>query len=110
MGFEMSSQKIKKKESYGKCIFCEGSFPKSAMTKHLRSCKQKGIIFIEPSGGQKERLRAKKPFHILVEGSNNSEYWMHLNVLWDSTRKDFDALLRKNLAGMLRPFERFHNQ
>ncbi len=79
--------------SKGKCNFCEGSFGKAAMTKHLASCERRESICKAPSG--KGKAGKKKIFHLIVEGCNMPEYWIHLDVRADATLEDLDTFLRE---------------
>jgi hypothetical protein len=79
--------------SKGKCNLCGGTFNKSAMTKHLKSCKQKEGDSETPSSGQS--LRKTKVFHLVVEGRYLSDYWMHLEVTADVTLEALDDFLRR---------------
>jgi hypothetical protein len=90
----MSGQKMDMQESNGKCSFCGSTFSKSAMTNHLKSCKQRKITPMEPSHGRKSKRLDKRIFHLVVEGSDQPEYWMHLDVPADAKLEDLDDFLR----------------
>jgi len=62
------------------------------MTKHLQSCMEKSQIEEKSIG------KAKTPqifFHLLVEGHDLPEYWMHLKVLNSASFRVLDSFLRK---------------
>jgi len=63
------------------------------MTKHLASCERRESIYKTPSGNGKSGK--KKVFHIIVEGYNQPEYWIHLDVRTDATLEDLDMFLRE---------------
>jgi predicted RNA-binding Zn-ribbon protein involved in translation (DUF1610 family) len=85
-------QPVAKQTSVGKCNLCNGSFGKSAMSKHLSSCKGRQADSMEPAGGVGS---PKTMFHILVEGNHSPEYWMHLDVPANARLVDLDGFLRK---------------
>lgn len=74
--------------SIGKCHLCGGTFEKSAMTKHLKSCGQKEGS-TAASGGRKADV-----FHLLVEGRYSPEYWMHIELPANARLKALDGFLR----------------
>jgi len=78
--------------SKGKCSFCNETFGKAAMTKHLKSCKQKKSAAETISA--KRKLQRTEILHLVVEGRDLPEYWMHLSVPANATLKDLDGFLR----------------
>ncbi len=81
-----------RKVSKGTCAICKSSFNKSAMTKHLQSCMGKTQIDEEYAEGSSSSL---KFFHLLVEGHDLPEYWMHLKVSSHTRFEDLDNFLRE---------------
>ena len=79
--------------SKGQCNLCGSTFSKSAMTKHLKSCKQKDQDSETSSPGRSPRKT--KIFHLVVEGRYSSDYWMHLEVPADAVLEDLDSFLRR---------------
>ncbi len=79
--------------SKGKCNLCGSTFSKSAMTKHLKSCKQKEKNTETSSPGRSPRKT--KIFHLVVEGRYSSDYWMHLEVPAGVTLEVLDSFLRR---------------
>ena len=79
--------------SKGQCHLCGSTFSKSAMTKHLKSCKQKEGNSETSSPGRS--LRKAEVFHLVVEARYSSDYWMHLEVPADATLEDLDSFLRR---------------
>lgn len=79
---------MSKQKSEGKCSFCDNTFSKSGMTKHLASCEQRTDAS-KTLSGQKTKL-----FHLVVEGRDLPEYWMHLEVSAKATLEDLDSFLR----------------
>ena len=78
--------------SKGTCALCKSSFDKSAMTKHLQSCMGKTRIDEEHTKGSSSSLNF---FHLLVEGHDLPEYWMHLKVSSHARFQDLDNFLRE---------------
>jgi hypothetical protein len=79
--------------SNGQCNLCGGTFSKSAMTKHLTSCKQREQNSLTLSSGK--NLRKKKIFHLVVEARYSSAYWIHLEVPADVRLEVLDSFLRQ---------------
>lgn len=82
----MGKHEIKEEPLNGKCSFCGGTYSKAAMRKHLESC----MITKKPSGS----ARKGNTFHIVVEGADYPEYWMHLEANADAILEDLDSFLR----------------
>ncbi|GFP19001.1 hypothetical protein HKBW3S03_00505 [Candidatus Hakubella thermalkaliphila] len=78
--------------SEGKCSFCNATFSKAAMTRHLKSCKQRKAASETPA--EKRNLQKTKSFHLVVEGRDLPEYWMHLCAPANATLEDLDDFLR----------------
>lgn len=78
--------------SKGKCSFCNETFSKASMTKHLKSCKQRKVA--SEISAEKRNLQKTKSFCLVVEGRDLPEYWMHLSAPDNATLKDLDGFLR----------------
>jgi len=78
--------------SKGKCGFCNATLGKAAMTKHLKSCKQRKAV--SDTSSAKRNLQKTKIFHLVVEGRDLPEYWMHLSAAADTTLENLDDFLR----------------
>lgn len=91
----MNKKRMEKQESNGKCSFCGCTFSKAVMTKHLKSCKQRKIIPMKASYGRKVKQRDNRIFHIVVEGSYQPEYWMHLDLPAEVKLEELDDFLRE---------------
>jgi hypothetical protein len=88
----MGKQRGTRKMSNGKCNFCKATFSKSTMTKHLASCKQ-GKAVPERSLGE-QQFKKTKTFHLVIEGRDLPEYWMHIEASADAKLADLDGFLR----------------
>ncbi len=92
--------------SKGRCHLCGGTFSKSAMTKHLNSCRQEEQDSEKSSSSRGSRKT--EIFHLMVEARYSSDYWMHLEVPVDATLEDLDNFLRDiwlECCGHLSAFE-----
>lgn len=72
--------------SQGKCNLCGKPFAKAALTRHLSKCVAEHSASVKAS---------KQRYHLLVEGRNASEYWMHLAIPADASLRTLDSFLRK---------------
>lgn len=88
----MGEQKKARQTSKGKCGLCGGTFSKAAMTKHLKSCKEKRAA--SETSSAKPKRRKTKILHLVVQGRYLQEYWMHLEAQSDATLEDLDRFLR----------------
>lgn len=79
--------------SRGKCNLCGGTFSKAAMTKHVKSCKQKEGISKTSSSAR--RPRKTKTFHLVVEGRYLPDYWMHLELPANAKLEALDHFFRE---------------
>jgi len=77
--------------SKGKCVYCDRELSKSAMTNHLKSCKQRAA---GPETVSTKKSRKTKLLHLVVEGQYLRMYWMHLEVPTTITLADLDGFLR----------------
>ena len=82
---------MKRETSDGKCSFCEGTFSKQAMARHLEACEQRKVT-MQQVGGRGARKR--QMLHLVVEGQYLLYYWMHLEAPADATLSDLDDFLR----------------
>ena len=78
--------------SKGQCHLCGDTFSKSAMTKHLGTCKQNEQNSEMSSPGRNPRQA--EVFHLVVEGRYSPDYWMHLEVPADAALEELDNFLR----------------
>ena len=76
--------------STGTCTFCQGTFSKGTMTRHLSACKQRqAALQASATGGTG---RPTKILHLLVDGYG--PYWLHLEVRADARLDTLDTFLR----------------
>src|SRR6266567_5379922 len=92
--------------SKGTCTFCHGEFSKAAMSRHLETCQQRAAAEAKAGGRQKTQKTSK--FHLVVEGRDLPQYWMHLEVPASATLTTLDRFLRDTwleCCGHLSAFE-----
>lgn len=77
----------------GTCAYCQGTFAKSGMARHLAVCPERQPA-IAPTSAYDVRLRPAQWFHLHIEGVPNSEYWMHVEAPGDLSLADLDGFLR----------------
>ncbi len=76
----------------GKCSSCKLVFSKAAMTRHLRTCREKHGA--KPLRGHRTD-RPASIFHATAEGRYAPEYWMHFEVPASARLADVDRFLRE---------------
>lgn len=80
----------KRKISRGTCYFCDNTYAKNGIVRHLRACDARKEAMSEvPS----EKTRTTTLFHLLADG--DSDYWLHLEMPADATLQDLDSFLRR---------------
>lgn len=87
--------------SNGQCAYCQRTFAKSGMTRHLQACRPRQ----ETLQGSRGTSRL---FHLVVEGSHLPVYWMHLELPASATLDELDSFLRRvwlECCGHLSAFE-----
>ena len=75
----------KRRTSRGVCAFCEEEVGKAQMTRHLE--KHRAEQDASP-GAHATRV------HLIVEGADAPEFWLHLDIRADATLKKLDSFLR----------------
>ena len=88
----MDEQPKKRRVSRGMCQLCGHEFAKNAMTRHLEKCRGETAAKESARNGQGQPARF---LHLLVEGRDLPEYWLHLDARADATLADLDDLLRR---------------
>jgi len=81
-----------RQKSKGQCSLCGETFGKSAMTTHLKSCKQKHAD--SPTSSPGSGPHKTKVFHLVVEGRYSPDYWMHLGAPANAKLEVLDRFLR----------------
>ena len=78
----------------GICSFCSDTFAKASIAEHLDSCLKRKARFKKLQATQKSRLQNRTFFHLLVEGQELPEYWLHLQAPSHARLGDLDSFLR----------------
>lgn len=76
--------------STGTCNFCQGTFSKGTMTRHLSACKPRQTALQTPATRGAGRLT--KILHLVADGYG--PYWLHLEVRADARLDTLDTFLR----------------
>ena len=74
----------------GHVQFLPEGLRQGSMTRHLKSCKSRA--------GEDTPRRGRRPakgFHVIVEGKEEKDYWMHLEVPANARLEDPDDFLRE---------------
>jgi hypothetical protein len=71
-------------QSHGKCLLCDRTFSKAAMSRHLAKCLQSHV-----------EAKPDRFFHLVVEGKYLPQYWLHLAVPTTATFGALDSFLRR---------------
>ncbi|MEW5818294.1 MAG: hypothetical protein AB1798_23260 [Spirochaetota bacterium] len=91
------------KTSNGKCLFCGQTFSKLSVKKHLDKCHARAGDFLAENDEKAERY-----FCISIQGYENPEYWIYVDIPSKSTLKVLDQFLRNiwlECCGHLSSFE-----
>jgi hypothetical protein len=96
---------MRKTATKGTCQFCQGVFSKAAMTRHLETCPQRTDA---ATTGSQRATKTTRLVHLLVEGRDQPQYWMHLELPAEATLQSLDDFLRRTwleCCGHLSKFE-----
>lgn len=80
-----------KRQSRGTCTYCDGSYSKGGMIRHLRSCAERKAA-IDAAGASARRAEAL--VHVRVQDRWNGAYWLDLELRGSATMIDLDRYLR----------------
>jgi len=83
---------MSKNEMPGKCYLCGGTFKKTGMTKHLKSCLSTNRDNSPSTKGKS--MEQKKYLQISIEGRYDPDYWMHVEISAAAMLRDLDGFLR----------------
>lgn len=77
------------KTTEGKCLFCNKTFSKLSIKKHLDKCELRVKELITD-----DIAKYEKYFCILVQGYEDPDYWLYIDMPLSSTLKVLDGFLR----------------
>lgn len=81
----------RRKQSRGKCTYCERELAKGGMLRHLATCPARhrvtAVSDIQP--GNKESL-----YHLRVQDAWQDDFWLDLAVRGSATLQELDDYLR----------------
>jgi hypothetical protein len=78
-------------QSAGVCVSCGACVAKAQMARHLKTCLNRMPIAELPAGLTKRQARY---FHIMAEGQEFPDYWLHLDVRSSTRLLSLDNFLR----------------
>ena len=81
----------RRKQTKGKCGFCDREMTKSGLTRHLKTCpqRQEAIRAADQRRGPTQTL-----YHLQVQDAWGGTYWLHLEMKGRATLNDLDHYLR----------------
>ncbi|MEL7356981.1 MAG: hypothetical protein AAFN40_10515 [Cyanobacteria bacterium J06560_6] len=80
-----------KKQSRGKCAFCDKELSKGGITKHLTSCKERKKA-VEKASAKKSKKETL--YHLRVQDAYRPEFWLNLEMRGGKKLADLDGYLR----------------
>ena len=78
----------------GICSYCEESFSKRGIARHLAACEQRQEAIQEPLGMGRGETRETAIYHLKAEGTYAPMYWLHIEIAGDLPLADLDQFLR----------------
>ena len=91
----MTENGEKKYVSKGVCRFCNKSFAKSGISRHLAACKARKSVYAQPESGKKAGgARTGRLFHLQAADAYGPLYWMHFEIPASATLGQLDRFLR----------------
>ena len=79
--------------STGQCTACQQTLAKNTMTRHLATCSKRLVLDQQPPTGR-SKAREISLLHLIVEGKDLPQYWLHVEIPADASLKHLDQFLR----------------
>ena len=81
----------RRKQTRGKCNFCDREMTRGGLTRHLKSCpgRQAAIAAADQGEGHTQKI-----YHLQVYDAWGGDFWLHLEMRGRATLKDLDRYLR----------------
>ena len=83
-----------RQSSSGSCGYCQGSYAKSAMARHLKACKARQEDNESDISNSAKGSAKRTILHLQVVGRDRPMYWMHIEIPASATLTDLDDFLR----------------
>jgi len=79
------------KPSKGKCAYCGAEIAKNGTTKHFAACSERQAILQQ---AERKKGASETLYHLRVQDTTHSEFWLDLEMRGSKTLKDLDSYLR----------------
>ena len=83
----------RRKQSQGKCVFCDQAMTKSGMSKHLKTCPQRQEA-INTATNKKQASQTDCLYHLQIQAAGLPDFWLHIEMNGNASLKDLDRYLR----------------
>lgn len=80
----------KRPQSKGTCLFCNKSFTRAGMTKHLMACPERK----KAHDRVKRKAPAQNHYHLTLVEERRPDYWLHIEMKGAASLEDLDTYLR----------------
>jgi hypothetical protein len=81
----------RRKQSRGKCAFCERELTKGGMARHLPTCPQRRELI---SAANQKPGKDQQLYHLQVQDAWQGDYWLHLEINGSANLTGLDRYLR----------------
>ena len=81
----------RRKQTRGKCTFCERELSRGGLAKHLAACPQRKEA---ASAADRGSGTAQALYHLQVQDAWSGDFWLHLEMNGSATLADLDFYLR----------------
>ena len=79
------------KQSKGTCTYCGQAMTKGAVARHLSACPKRQAII---EAAERRKVRSETLYHLRVQDSWKSQFWLDLEMRGSSTLDALDTYLR----------------
>jgi len=81
----------RKKQTRGKCAFCEREMTKGGLSRHLKTCPQRQEAIAAADQG---RGKAQSIYHLQAQDAWGGDFWLHLEMNGSAPLDHLDGYLR----------------
>lgn len=78
-------------QTKGKCVFCNQSFSRTGMGRHLKACKMRAEKITECNGKEKSPIPI---FHLQIQDAYGGHFWLQLEMSGEEHIFELDNYLR----------------